>query len=115
MLRVTSENFTEDMTIYFIDSIVNLEGKVTGKINDVGVGRASLAAQVSSRNGDLVLSIDPVTSRIGHSLKMLPAVAGIIGWLFGKSSDGSQGISTVGNRFKATSIITFNTGSTNLP
>eukprot|EP00795_Rhopilema_esculentum_P002549 gene2549-745_t len=91
-------------------SIVNLEGKVTGKINDVGVDRASFAAQVSSRNGDLVLSIDPVTSRIGHSLKMLPAVAGIIGWLFGKSSDGSQGISVVGNRFKATSIITFKTG-----
>ena len=92
--------------------MVNVEGKLSGKINDFSIGKVDLAAYISKRSGELFVSISSVSPRTGHSLQMIPPMAGLLGWLFGTTIVGKSGLEIVGNRFKSTSIIIFQTGKT---
>ena len=92
--------------------MVNVEGKLSGKINHFSIGKVDLAAYISKRSGELFVSISSVSPRTGHSLQMIPPMTGLLGWLFGTTIVGKSGLDIVGNRFKSTSIIIFQTGKT---
>lgn len=90
--------------------LINIEGKITGVVNDINVGPGNLVALISQSRGELFVTIDSISSVFGHSFQMVPPLAGLLGWMFGKSVNGKTGYDIVGNRFKSTSIIIFKTG-----
>ena len=94
----------------FLDLLINIQGKVTGVINDISVGVGELVALISQSRGELFVTIDSISTKLGHSFQMIPPLTGLLGWIFGKSVNGKTGYDIVGNRWKSTSIIIFKTG-----
>ena len=90
--------------------MINIEGKISGEVNDIKIGAAEMVAHISQNRGELFVTIGPVNKAFGHSFQMVPTLTGLLGWLFGKSINGKTGYDIVGNRFKSTSIIIFKTG-----
>lgn len=85
-----------------------LNGKVTGKVNDVSIEDSDLHSYVVTSEGRAYTAISRIGNALGFDMQILLPIGGIIGWLFAiQHSDAKNGYQLTGGIVNHTVEINF--------